>query len=126
GSSTRFGLSTAPNPTRPISNVLSLLFWEFLRGVPSVCLGSPPAGISGVAPAMAWTRSASHVFGRPPATGSRLQLWHALTKALSPAYRPELHYMRGPGPKWHEKHDQGATRRVMIPPRNASANSGTR
>ncbi|HXW27256.1 MAG TPA: hypothetical protein VEK73_21095 [Xanthobacteraceae bacterium] len=19
-------------------------------------------------------------------------------------YRPELHYMRGPGPKWHEKH----------------------
>jgi hypothetical protein len=23
-------------------------------------------------------------------------------------YRPELHYMRGPGPKWHEKHDQVA------------------
>ena len=21
------------------------------------------------------------------------------------AYRPELHYMRGPGPKWHAKHD---------------------
>jgi hypothetical protein len=20
-------------------------------------------------------------------------------------YRPERHYMRGPGPKWHEKHD---------------------
>lgn len=20
-------------------------------------------------------------------------------------YRPELHYMRGPGPKWHEKHN---------------------
>jgi hypothetical protein len=20
------------------------------------------------------------------------------------AYKPELHYMRGPGPKWHEKH----------------------
>ena len=20
-------------------------------------------------------------------------------------YRPELHYMRGPGPKWHERHD---------------------
>jgi len=19
-------------------------------------------------------------------------------------YRPELHYMRGPGPKWHERH----------------------
>lgn len=21
-------------------------------------------------------------------------------------YRPELHYMRGPGPKWREKHGQ--------------------
>ena len=21
------------------------------------------------------------------------------------SYRPELHYMRGPGPKWHAKHD---------------------
>ncbi len=23
---------------------------------------------------------------------------------LLDGYRPELHYMRGPGPKWHEKH----------------------
>ena len=29
----------------------------------------------------------------------------ALTKALFDDYRPELHYMRGPGPKWHAKHD---------------------
>jgi len=29
----------------------------------------------------------------------------ALTHALFDDYRPELHYMRGPGPKWHEKHD---------------------
>jgi len=21
-------------------------------------------------------------------------------------YRPELHYMRGPGPKWHAKHQR--------------------
>ncbi len=26
-------------------------------------------------------------------------------KALVDPYRPELHYMRGPGPKWHAKHD---------------------
>jgi len=25
-------------------------------------------------------------------------------KSLRDPYRPELHYMRGPGPKWHEKH----------------------
>jgi hypothetical protein len=24
---------------------------------------------------------------------------------LFDGYRPELHYMRGPGPKWHAKHD---------------------
>ena len=24
---------------------------------------------------------------------------------LFDGYRPELHYMRGPGPRWHEKHD---------------------
>jgi hypothetical protein len=27
-----------------------------------------------------------------------------LHKALFDTYRPELHYMRGPGPKWREKH----------------------
>ena len=31
--------------------------------------------------------------------------WHALTNALFDDYRPERHYMRGPGPKWREKHD---------------------
>jgi hypothetical protein len=34
------------------------------------------------------------------------QLAHNL---LDP-YRPELHYMRGPGPKWREKHGQPATK----------------
>ena len=27
---------------------------------------------------------------------------------LFDGYRPELHYMRGPGPKWHEKYDGGS------------------
>ena len=31
-------------------------------------------------------------------------VWQALTKALFDDYRPELHYMRGAGPKWHAKH----------------------
>jgi hypothetical protein len=26
-------------------------------------------------------------------------------KALFDPYRPERHYMRGPGPKWHAKHN---------------------
>jgi hypothetical protein len=28
-------------------------------------------------------------------------------------YRPELHYMRGPGPKWHAKHQ--ASRAGWLP-----------
>lgn len=33
--------------------------------------------------------------------------WRRLTGSLSDPYRPELHYMRGPGPKWREKHGHG-------------------
>jgi hypothetical protein len=32
-------------------------------------------------------------------------------KAFNP-YRPELHYMRGPGPAWHAKYGPGASFRV--------------
>jgi hypothetical protein len=27
-----------------------------------------------------------------------------IPSALTNSYRPELHYMRGPGPKWRERH----------------------
>ena len=30
--------------------------------------------------------------------------WHKLIKGTREGYKPELHYMRGPGPKWHAKH----------------------
>jgi len=36
--------------------------------------------------------------------------WWRLTQALSEPYHPERHYMRGPGPKWREKHGLGAKR----------------
>jgi hypothetical protein len=32
-------------------------------------------------------------------------------KAFNP-YRPELHYMRGPGPAWHAKYGAGASFRL--------------
>ena len=39
---------------------------------------------------------------------SRYTSWSGLIRrmlmAVSASYRPELHYMRGPGPKWREKH----------------------
>jgi hypothetical protein len=33
--------------------------------------------------------------------------WGAIAKVK--AYRPEKYYMRGPGPKWREKHPSGHT-----------------
>jgi hypothetical protein len=30
--------------------------------------------------------------------------WRRLTGSSRDPYRPELHYMRGPGPKWREKY----------------------
>jgi hypothetical protein len=32
------------------------------------------------------------------------EIWLRLKKEICDPYRPELHYMRGPGPKWREKH----------------------
>ena len=41
----------------------------------------------------------------PTASDGRLAgLWRKFVKDLFDPYRPELHYMRGPGPKWREKH----------------------
>ena len=30
--------------------------------------------------------------------------WQTLIRVAADPYRPELYYMRGPGPKWHAKH----------------------
>jgi hypothetical protein len=34
--------------------------------------------------------------------------WWRLATAVSDPYHPERYYMRGPGPKWREKHGLGA------------------
>jgi hypothetical protein len=57
-------------------------------------------------------------------------MWRDFTKALreiwqvsggdSGAYRPERHYMRGPGPKWHAKYGSLSPR---TEPSRAGANS---
>ena len=33
--------------------------------------------------------------------------WRRFLRDLIKPYRPERHYMRGPGPKWREKHGRG-------------------
>jgi hypothetical protein len=38
--------------------------------------------------------------------GTAAGRYHRLAACLFDPYRPELHYMRGPGPKWRAKHKQ--------------------
>src|SRR5258708_36202973 len=55
-------------------------------------------------------------------------LLHNLAKALFDPYRPELHYMRGPGPKWHAKHDPrraSYTDRVQASVRSTSVDANS-
>jgi hypothetical protein len=53
-------------------------------------------------------------------------MWRNLTKTIrelqrsmaagSAAYRPDLHYMRGPGPKWHAKYGHLAPKPAQSAP----------
>jgi len=43
---------------------------------------------------------------RPGLACELADLVHNLVKGLFDPYRPELHYMRGPGPKWRAKHER--------------------
>jgi hypothetical protein len=40
---------------------------------------------------------------RPSFARTLAALWRGLVKDLRDPYRPELHYMRGPGPRWQAK-----------------------
>ena len=47
-----------------------------------------------------------------------VQLIAGLQRDLVSGYRPELHYMRGPGPKWQAKHARATS---AIEPRHTPA-----
>jgi hypothetical protein len=58
---------------------------------------------------MATAGRAAQVGGRTaPALAAELADILRQLKSLFDPYRPELHYMRGPGPKWHAKHRPAA------------------
>lgn len=44
----------------------------------------------------------------PRLSGTLAVLWRSFCRDAFDPYRPELHYMRGPGPKWRAKHDLAA------------------
>jgi hypothetical protein len=49
-------------------------------------------------------REVFHLAGISRALGASLPRWQDLKAAISNSYHPERHYMRGPGPKWRQKH----------------------
>lgn len=59
---------------------------------------------------MAQTLTFAHAPTRPaPRLTAVLAQWfRTWAKDMSDPYRPERHYMRGPGPKWHAKHGRAA------------------
>jgi hypothetical protein len=50
------------------------------------------------------SRQAAQIVFSAAILTSTVENWRGLKKGLFNPYRPELHYMRGPGPKWHETH----------------------
>ena len=58
---------------------------------------------------LAFSGSAAALLPRPfAALGNALAaFWRELTRDALRPYRPELHYMRGPGPAWQAKHGGG-------------------
>jgi hypothetical protein len=54
----------------------------------------------------AFSGSAAEYLPRPfIAIGQFLSaFWQAISRDAVHPYRPERHYMRGPGPAWHAKH----------------------
>jgi len=61
-----------------------------------------------------WALAGPHEMGRRllAATLGRVQvLLNDVRAGVLDSYRPELHYMRGPGPKWREKHGLTARNR---------------
>jgi hypothetical protein len=55
-------------------------------------------------------RSALRALGGWP--GGVVRIWRLRLRRLHDPYRPELHYMRGPGPKWREKNRREGERRL--------------
>ena len=60
-------------------------------------------------------RSASGRRSVPRLAADLLGLLNDLTRGMFDPYRPELHYMRGPGPKWHAKYGRGSTHFDSMP-----------
>ena len=61
---------------------------------------------------------------KTPSIGKAVaDLWRTVTSDLFNEYRPERHYMRGPGPKWRAKHAPSSPADTVSVPALAHAKS---
>jgi hypothetical protein len=60
-------------------------------------------------------RSLASCRSMPNLTVALAGLVNDLAKRAFDRYRPELHYMRGPGPKWHAKHGEARAQFDAMP-----------
>jgi hypothetical protein len=51
-----------------------------------------------------------------PTLRSVAATWCRVTARIFDSYRPERHYMRGPGPKWHAARRRAEARETPWPP----------
>ena len=58
-------------------------------------------------------RVAQVIFPASDLLAAAAEIWCRLQKRIFDPYRPEKHYMRGPGPKWREKHAHAGSIRSM-------------
>jgi hypothetical protein len=72
---------------------------ELIAMANAIALGMQARAVPPIKPRMHGTATR-----RPQVTTAIMSLWRALRRDLFDRYRPELYYMRGPGPKWRAKH----------------------
>ena len=63
-----------------------------------------------IAPALRWSTMSDFASRTAETVSDFANVVRNLALDIRDCYRPELHYMRGPGPKWRAKHQLGRQR----------------
>jgi len=59
-------------------------------------------------------KSAAHCHRSCAWCGENAKVFIVALRRLIHPYRPEFHYMRGPGPKWREKHSDASSQQRRV------------
>ena len=90
--------NTMPSFRGSHSQDVRLTYWAISRE------HSAPSRVE-MRPAMRTAHQQRLLRPRAPSLAADLAELVRVLRSLVDPYRPEIYYMRGPGPKWHAKHD---------------------